>query len=134
MYGSAWVKIEPNWNKLFVKFKIAESNWTVCILNQIKLFQIESSCFEPNCYYLYRWKKTKKKTNEIEFYNFLKPIWTIPNRTKLLRIKPNCFSSVQELLEMVQFFWFGLVQQFHSVLLSTHNWEIVINNLVYKRK
>jgi len=84
--GWAWfgMKTEPNRTELFARFKITEPNYT------------EPNCTKPNRYYWYRLKNIKKKNKR--------------NRIlEVLKTKPNCFSSVRELLVMVRFF-FGLVR------------------------
>jgi len=106
------MKTEPNWTELFAKFKITELNclhfelnWTVS--NRSELFRTEL-----NCYYWYLWKKYEK--NKWNWILVTELNWTVLNWTDLFWIELNCFelncfSSVSELLVIVQFF-FGSVQ------------------------
>jgi len=104
------MKTEPNQTKLFVIFKITELNQTVCISNWTELFQSELN--RTTIIYNVE-KKIQKQTKSNFSYrtelNCFELNRTILNWTKPFWTKLNYFSSVSELLVMIQFY-FILVQ------------------------
>ena len=123
------MKTEPNQTKLFVKFKIIELNRIICISNWTELFQTKLNYFELNRTVIIGTIEGKKSNFSYRTeLNYSELNRTVSNGTKLFWAELNCFSSVSELLVIVQFF-FGSVQQFSLVFsvffspLGIRRWE-----------